>query len=72
MFADHGFHGTTTRELANEAGISEALFGTLLAPVLRVGALPAPLPYAAPLERLALPGPERLLEALEWVLAYGA
>jgi len=53
------------------AGISEALFGTLLAPVLRVGALPAPLPYAGRLERLALPGPERLLEALEWVLASG-
>ncbi len=52
------------------AGISEALFGRLVAPVLRVGALPAPLPYARGLERLALPGPERLLEALEWVMAY--
>ncbi|HVA02222.1 MAG TPA: thiamine pyrophosphate-dependent enzyme [Acidimicrobiales bacterium] len=52
------------------AGISEALFGRLVAPVLRVGALPAPLPYAKELERLALPGPERLLEALEWVMAY--
>ncbi len=52
------------------AGISEALFGRLLAPVLRVGALPAPLPYARNLERLALPGPDRLLEALEWVMAY--
>ncbi len=52
------------------AGISEALFGRLVAPVLRVGALPAPLPYASGLERLALPGPERLLEALEWVMAY--
>jgi pyruvate dehydrogenase E1 component beta subunit len=52
------------------AGISEALFHRLVAPVLRVGALPAPLPYARRLERLALPGPERLLEALEWVLAY--
>ncbi len=52
------------------AGISEALFGLLVAPVLRVGALPAPLPYARNLERLALPGPERLLEALEWVMAY--
>jgi pyruvate/2-oxoglutarate/acetoin dehydrogenase E1 component/TPP-dependent pyruvate/acetoin dehydrogenase alpha subunit len=54
------------------AGISEALFGRLVAPVLRVGALPAPLPYARGLERLALPGPERLLEALEWVMAYEA
>jgi len=52
------------------AGISEALFDRLVAPVLRVGAVPAPLPYARDLERLALPGPERLLEALEWVLAY--
>jgi acetoin:2,6-dichlorophenolindophenol oxidoreductase subunit beta len=52
------------------AGISEALFDRLVAPVLRVGALPAPLPYARNLERLALPGPERLLEAVEWVMAY--
>jgi pyruvate dehydrogenase E1 component beta subunit len=52
------------------AGISEALFDRLLAPVLRVGALPVPLPYARNLERLALPGPERLLEAVEWVMAY--
>ncbi len=59
-----GFGG----ELA--AGISEALFDRLVAPVLRVGALPAPLPYARRLERLALPGPQRLLEALEWVMAY--
>jgi len=35
-----------------------------------VGAVPAPLPYASGLERLALPGPQRLLEALEWVMAY--
>jgi 2-oxoisovalerate dehydrogenase E1 component len=54
------------------AGISEALFGRLVAPVLRVGAVSAPLPYAHGLERLALPGPDRLLEALEWVMAYGA
>ena len=52
------------------AGISEALFGRLVAPVLRVGAMPAPLPYARGLERLALPGPARLLEAIEWVTAY--
>jgi 2-oxoisovalerate dehydrogenase E1 component len=52
------------------AGISEALFDQLVAPVMRVGALPAPLPYARSLERLALPGPERLLEAIEWVMAY--
>ncbi len=54
------------------AGISEALFGRLVAPVLRVGAMPAPLPYARGLERLALPGPKRLLEAIEWVMASDA
>jgi 2-oxoisovalerate dehydrogenase E1 component len=50
------------------AGIAEVLFGTLAAPVLRVGARPVPLPYASALERLALPGPEGLLEAIEWVM----
>jgi 2-oxoisovalerate dehydrogenase E1 component len=50
------------------AGLSEVHFGALAAPVLRVGARPVPLPYASGLERLALPGPERLLEAIEWVL----
>ncbi len=51
------------------ARISEALFGRLAAPVLRVGALAAPLPYAKGLERLALPGPGRLTEAIRRVLA---
>jgi len=50
------------------ARISETLFGALDAPVLRVGALPAPLPYARGLERLALPGPERLTAAIRRVL----
>jgi len=54
------------------AGISEALFDRLVAPVLRVGAVPVPLPYAPDLERLALPGPERLLQGVEWVMAYEA
>ena len=54
------------------AGISEALFDRLVAPVLRVGALPAPQPYARGLERLALPGRDRLLEAVEWVISYRA
>jgi len=53
------------------AWLSEALFGRLAAPVLRVGALPAPLPYAAGLERLALPGPERVEAAVTAVLARG-
>jgi pyruvate/2-oxoglutarate/acetoin dehydrogenase E1 component len=50
---------------------SEALFGRLLAPVLRVGAVSAPLPYAKNLERLALPGPERLLAAISRATSYG-
>jgi len=51
--------------------ISEALFGRLLAPVLRVGAAPAPLPYAKGLERMALPGQERLLAAISRVTSTG-
>jgi acetoin:2,6-dichlorophenolindophenol oxidoreductase subunit beta len=51
--------------------ISEALFGRMLAPVLRVGAVSAPLPYAKSLERLALPGPERLLAAITRATSYG-
>jgi pyruvate/2-oxoglutarate/acetoin dehydrogenase E1 component len=54
-------------ELASR--VSEALFGVLDAPVLRVGALAAPMPYARALERLALPGPERLAAAVRRVLA---
>jgi pyruvate dehydrogenase E1 component beta subunit len=50
---------------------SEALFGRLLAPVLRVGAVSAPLPYAKNLERLALPGPERLRAAISRATSYG-
>jgi len=51
------------------ARISEHLYGALDAPVLRVGALAAPLPYAKALERLALPGPERLTAAVRRALA---
>jgi pyruvate dehydrogenase E1 component beta subunit len=53
------------------ARISEELFGRLLAPVVRVGALPAPLPYAKNLERLALPTTERLLAAIGHVTGDG-
>jgi pyruvate dehydrogenase E1 component beta subunit len=53
------------------ARISEALFGDLLAPVLRVGAVDAPLPYAKDLERLALPGRERLLTAISRLTTSG-
>jgi pyruvate/2-oxoglutarate/acetoin dehydrogenase E1 component len=51
--------------------VSEALFGRLLAPVLRVGAVDAPLPYAKGLENLALPGPTRLLGAITRLASYG-
>jgi len=51
--------------------VSAALFGRLLAPVLRVGAVAAPLPYAKGLERLALPGASRLLGAITDVTSYG-
>jgi pyruvate dehydrogenase E1 component beta subunit len=53
------------------ARLSEALFGRLLAPVLRVGAAPVPLPYAKNLEALALPGPERLSAAISHLVTYG-
>jgi pyruvate dehydrogenase E1 component beta subunit len=53
------------------ARLSETLFGRLLAPVLRVGAVPAPLPYAKNLETLALPGPDRLLAAISHVMSLG-
>jgi pyruvate/2-oxoglutarate/acetoin dehydrogenase E1 component len=46
------------------AQISAACFGDLLSPVERVGAVHSPLPYASVLERLALPGPERLADAI--------
>lgn len=51
--------------------ISEVLFGRLLAPVLRVGAQPVPLPYAKNLEALALPGTDGLLSAIGHVTSYG-
>jgi pyruvate/2-oxoglutarate/acetoin dehydrogenase E1 component len=53
------------------AFVSEALFGELSAPVLRVGAVEAPLPYARSLESLALPGAHRLLAALTSVTSSG-
>jgi pyruvate dehydrogenase E1 component beta subunit len=50
--------------------LSEHLFGQLRAPVLRVGATPTPLPYAKSLERLALPGRDRLLQAVRRCMAH--
>jgi pyruvate/2-oxoglutarate/acetoin dehydrogenase E1 component len=51
------------------ARLSEELFGTLAAPVLRVGAEPAPVPFATDLERRMLPGADRLAAAIRRVLA---
>jgi acetoin:2,6-dichlorophenolindophenol oxidoreductase subunit beta len=50
------------------ARISAECFGELAAPVGRVGAVHSPLPYAQGLERLALPGPERLASAIRLAL----
>jgi pyruvate/2-oxoglutarate/acetoin dehydrogenase E1 component len=50
------------------AQISSGCFGDLEAPVERVGAAACPLPYAKGLERLALPGPGSLTEAIRRVL----
>jgi 2-oxoisovalerate dehydrogenase E1 component len=61
-----GFGG----ELA--ALLQEELYGHLRAPVLRVGAAPAPLPYASSLEQRALPGPDRLEVAVRRSLEFGA
>ncbi len=52
------------------AQISVGCFSDLLAPVGRVGAVHSPLPYSGALERLALPGRDRLAEALR--IAVGA
>jgi len=51
------------------ARLSEQLFGRLRAPVLRVGAVDAPMPYAKGLESLALPGQQRLAAAIDAVMA---
>ena len=51
------------------ARLSERLFGRLSAPVMRVGAVEAPVPYARSLERLALPGPGAIEEAVRAVMA---
>ena len=43
----------------------EQAFDWLDAPVARVAAVDVPLPYAANLEKLALPSPERIVEAAD-------
>jgi pyruvate dehydrogenase E1 component beta subunit len=49
------------------AVMMEQAFDWLDAPVARVAAVDVPLPYAANLERLALPSPERIVEAAKAV-----
>lgn len=50
------------------AQISEELFGTLEAPVARVGAESAPIPFSPPLEDAVVPGAESLVGAVREVL----
>ncbi len=47
------------------ARIQESAFDWLDAPVMRVAAIEAPMPYAANLERAAWPSVDRVIEALE-------
>jgi pyruvate dehydrogenase E1 component beta subunit len=54
------------------AVIAAGCFGELESKVERVGALPAPLPYAKNLERLALPGRTRLTESIRRALGESA
>lgn len=50
--------------------VQEGAFDYLDAPIERVGAMDIPIPYSKPLEDLALPGPEAILQALQRV-TYG-
>lgn len=52
------------------ARISEELWGDLEAPVLRVGARSAPIPFSPVLERAVVPGVEEVVAAVERVVAY--
>jgi acetoin:2,6-dichlorophenolindophenol oxidoreductase subunit beta len=56
-------------ELASR--VNEECFAELHCPVVRVGAQPVPLPYAKNLERLALPGRDRLAQAVRTAVEYG-
>jgi 2-oxoisovalerate dehydrogenase E1 component beta subunit len=52
------------------ARISEGAFEYLDAPIVRVTAPDTPVPYAAPLEKLFVPGADRVVEAARKLLAY--
>ena len=45
------------------ARISEELFADLRAPVVRVGAARAPIPFSPPLESAVVPGTDAIVEA---------
>ncbi|HAU28714.1 MAG TPA: hypothetical protein DCW68_01195 [Rhodospirillaceae bacterium] len=51
--------------------VNEGAFESLNAPPVRVTSADVPLPYAANLEKLALPGPEDIVAAVRKVLAKG-
>jgi pyruvate dehydrogenase E1 component beta subunit len=51
------------------AQISESLFTSLKAPVARVGAASAPIPFSPPLEAAVVPGVEAVLAAARGVMA---
>lgn len=55
-------------ELASE--IAEELFQTLKAPVARVGAEAAPIPFSPPLEAAVVPGTEAIVSAVRSVAAW--
>ena len=51
--------------------VQEQAFDYLDAPIERVGAMDIPIPYSKPLEDAALPGAERILQAIKRVMYHG-
>ena len=51
------------------ARITEATFGLLQAPVVRVGAPPVPMPFSPPLEAAAIPDADRIAAAVRKTMA---
>ena len=50
------------------AQLQEAAFDYMDAPVKRVSAMDVPLPYAAEIELMALPNPQKVVDAVREVL----
>jgi acetoin:2,6-dichlorophenolindophenol oxidoreductase subunit beta len=63
-------HGGFGAEIA--AQVQEAAFDELDAPIARVGAPFAPIPFSPPLEDAYLPGRDEVLAAVRYVLATGS